>query len=195
MTAAQLAVALARQHQRVIAVDGNLQQPRLHELLGVSNHVGLAELLVSVDGHPKPPLDGYLQLGPLPMLRVLAAGGEGMPQLDLMRSSRLLRVVDALRECADIVILDVPPIFDSTDSLWLAAAGDAVLFVVAARRTSTDDLSLAVDLLHQCVQLPVGAVLVQHSRRSPRRLAARPAFETYPRTYPLGETHSGLAGR
>ena len=45
MTAANLAVSLARLNQRVLLIDADLRKPRLHEVFGDEQQPGLADVL------------------------------------------------------------------------------------------------------------------------------------------------------
>ena len=45
VTAANVAVSLARLNQRVLLVDGDLRKPRMHELFGETQQPGLADIL------------------------------------------------------------------------------------------------------------------------------------------------------
>lgn len=61
------------------------------------------------------------------------------------RDRRVSRIVEAARSNGD-VLLDLPPLSASTDALALAIHADAVVVVVTAGKTTTDEV---VDTLHQ----------------------------------------------
>ncbi len=61
------------------------------------------------------------------------------------RDRRVARIVESARVRGDVLI-DLPPLHDSTDALALAIHADAVLIVATAGKTTTDEVN---DMLHQ----------------------------------------------
>jgi non-specific protein-tyrosine kinase len=69
-------------------------------------------------------------------------------------------IIARLRDEADIVLFDVPPVIAATDAAELAPQVDGVLLVVAAGRTKRDDARRALELLTRVGAPVIGATLV-----------------------------------
>ncbi|MCC7107335.1 MAG: CpsD/CapB family tyrosine-protein kinase [Chloroflexi bacterium] len=150
---ANLAVVLADAGQRVIVIDADLRQPRLHEVFGAQRSPGFSDALL--DERANPPL----QSGPLPTLRLLSAGTPPPNPAELLASARVSRLLDRLKGEADIVLLDSPPLAAVSDATILATRVDGVLLVVSARRTRRDLAQRAREQLKTAGARVVGAVL------------------------------------
>lgn len=152
-TIANLAVALARAGQRVVLVDLDLRRPYLDRFFGIGGRPGLttvaigkvplAGALVDISlarspsaaiAHPQPLLRGNPKSnggGDLiyPSLRVLGSGPIPPDPGEFVATDRLTEILAELRQDADIVLIDAPPLFHVGDALVLSAKTDAVLVV------------------------------------------------------------------
>ena len=156
-TAANLAVALARRGQRVIAADFDFRKASLGEVFDIPRDAaGTLQVLartiptpaavweVSLEG-PKPEAaliastNGAGPKEPRPSgtgrLWVLPAGGTQRGQ-GSVNSQRLARLLDELREHADFVVLDTPPALLTAEMADLAQQIDAALIVVRNGRVT-----------------------------------------------------------
>ncbi|MDQ3680349.1 MAG: polysaccharide biosynthesis tyrosine autokinase, partial [Actinomycetota bacterium] len=153
-TVANLGVALAMAGQRVIVVCCDLRRPRLHESFGLDNTVGLTTVVVG-----EVALSDALQ--PVPGatgLRLLASGPLPPNPAELLSSRRGGDVLSALRDEADIVILDCPPLLPVTDAVVVSALVDATVVVTTANLTKRKELARAIELLRQADAPLVGTV-------------------------------------
>jgi capsular exopolysaccharide synthesis family protein len=129
---ANLAVAMAQAGRRVIVVDSDLRNPRLHRVFRLSNKMGLSNaILVPTSTH------ATLQQTKVQGLRVLTSGPLVRYPAELLGTSNMEKVVQDLAAKADVVIFDSPPLASAADAVALASLTDAVL-VVAARSETTD---------------------------------------------------------
>jgi len=154
ITAANLAVTLAREGKQILLVDGDLRRARLHRLFGVSQSPGLTDFLTS---------DGSVPVLVMPTavkgLFVLPHGRSHANPAALLTSDALRRLLDSMVAHFDLIVVDTPPVLAAADSLIVAAMADAVVFVVRAGRT---DRSVAADALSQLTAVGaqvIGAVL------------------------------------
>ncbi len=132
LTAANLAVVMAQSGQRVILVDADLRRPSQHQIFAQENVFGLTTLLVNPDARPNQVLK---TIPGIDNLRVLVSGPTPPNPSDLIGSSRMGQVIEALKAEADIVIFDTPPIVAVSDAAILGPRLDTTLFVVQAGRT------------------------------------------------------------
>jgi capsular exopolysaccharide synthesis family protein len=152
-TLANLGVINAQAGKRVILLDCDLRRPKLHELLGLSNNVGVSTALLEPDG------DLPLQATEVPNLQVMTAGPLPPNPADLLASKRMNTLLAQLAEQADLILLDAPPVTAATDAALLATKVEGVLLVVSAGQTRRDDAERARDLLEKVNAYVVGAVL------------------------------------
>ena len=159
-TLSNLAVSIAQAGRRVILVDGDLRHPRLHELFGLDNRQGLTTVVSQAGG------DIPLQESGVNGLRVLAAGPLPDIPADLIASPAVETLIATLREQADIVLFDAPPVVTVTDAAVLASKVDGVLLVINAGRTRREYAQRAKALLAQVHARVVGAVLTNAPHES-----------------------------
>jgi capsular exopolysaccharide synthesis family protein len=153
---ANLAVVCAQSERRVIAIDANLRQPQLHERFGLTNSAGVIEALLSTVPGSAP----ALQNTTVPGLRVLTAGTAPAVASDAVSSTRMVALIAALREQADLVLINAAPVAAFSDAAILAAAADGAVLVVSRNKTRRDALQTARDAFARAKARLVGAVLV-----------------------------------
>ncbi|MEA2828909.1 MAG: tyrosine-protein kinase [Actinomycetota bacterium] len=154
-TLANLGVALARAGQQVALVCCDLRRPKLHEFFGMTNDIGFTSVLLG-----KVPLSAALQQVPdQDRLYVLASGPLPPNPSELLSSRRAREVLASLRAEAEIVLIDSPPVLPVSDAMIIAGLVDITLLVCAADRTSTRDVTRAVEQLRQVEAPLAGAIL------------------------------------
>jgi non-specific protein-tyrosine kinase len=153
-TVANLAVTMAQSEQRVILVDCDLRRPSLHTLFGLAQEPGLTTMILD-QGSGQPPL----QRTQVPGLALLSSGPLPPRPADILGSKRMEAVIAELREQADVVLFDTPPIIAVTDAAVLATRVDGVLLVLQAGKTRRDRAREARALLDKVKANIVGVVL------------------------------------
>jgi Mrp family chromosome partitioning ATPase len=80
---------------------------------------------------------------------VLPAGRTTLESAELLGSSKMARLLadEAGRFLSRLVIVDMPPVLDGADGLACAPSVDAVLLVIEAGRTRSDQVEHALHLL------------------------------------------------
>ena len=137
--AAHLAASMALSGASVIAVDADLRHPALHRSFGTDRTVGLSTVLA--DGCA--PFQA-LRPSRIEGLQVMSAGWSDRHAGDLLAPEPLRDTFDDLREQADYVIVDSPPVLAASDAVALAMVSDLV-GVVADEATTRR----AVTAVHQ----------------------------------------------
>ena len=154
-TLVNLAISMAESGRRVIAVDSDLRRPTVHKVLGITNTVGLTNLLLT----DNPDLGGALQSTHVPDLRVIPSGPIPPNPTELLRSPRMARLIERLRAEADLVLLDSPPVLAVADPMVLGAQIDGVILVVDAGVTRVQALAAAKEQLTRSSAQLLGVVL------------------------------------
>jgi capsular exopolysaccharide synthesis family protein len=150
---ANLAVVMAQAGDRVILADGDLRQPRQHELFGVANTGGLAQWLES--GGPAP-----LQKTQIDKLRVLPGGPAVSNPVALLSTKRLGERLAELAGMADYVLIDAPPLLSVTDAALWASQVDGVVMLVNGGNTKKEQAQRAKGILERVQANLLGAVLL-----------------------------------
>lgn len=154
LTAANLASAYTRAGKRVILVDADLHRPSQQHFFRLRNNWGLT--LALFDNHME--LDALLQETEVLGLQVMTTGPLPPNPAELLGSRRMQEILLELREMADIVIVDSPPISAVSDALILTSQADGVLLVVKSGKTSRTVARKAIDTLRQVKAHVIGTV-------------------------------------
>jgi capsular exopolysaccharide synthesis family protein len=174
-TSANLAVVLAQAGKRVILVSADLRRPRVHRFFGVANDVGMSNVLsegLSVSQVAK-------EVG-IPNLRVIVGGPVPSDPAALLGSDRLRDFIQGLREVADFVLLDCPPVLAVADASILAPHADGTIFVMDAQRSSRSALQHSRDQLENAGATMLGSV---YNNLDPRKSSSYPYAYAYYQAY------------
>ncbi|MEV0810987.1 polysaccharide biosynthesis tyrosine autokinase [Micromonospora sp. NPDC050200] len=149
-----MAIALAEAGWRVLLVDADLRRPKIADYLGLDGGVGLTDVLV-----------GDVQVGDVVQrwgdksLLVLPSGSGPPNPSELLGSKAMADLLLALRESADIVIIDTAPLLAVTDGVVVAVQADGALLVTQQGRTSRTQVAAAARSLHSVSVRLLGCVL------------------------------------
>ncbi len=154
-TVANLVVTLAQTGKRVMAVSCDLRRPRLHSFFGLGNAVGLTTILsggASVE-------DAAQRVAGVTGLRVIASGPVQSNPAEMLASEKMGALVAQLRNVADFVVIDTPPLIPVSDALVLVPWSDGVLVVADATSTTWTAALEGREQLEQVEGKVVGSVL------------------------------------
>ena len=165
-TAANLAVAMAQANSNVILVSGDLHQPTLTRIFGVDSELGLGDYLAN----PKITRGLYTEVG-VPGLRLVASSAT-TGTTERLSSPAMKDLMGRLRESADIVLIDTPPVLSVSDALLLAPYADGALFVARAGSTIDAAVEEARIRLSQVGTDVIGSVL-NHAQSTEVTLSRR----------------------
>lgn len=150
---ANTAVALAQSGKKIILVDCDLRKPVQHKVFGKKNK-GLTNALVD-DVSPME----FVQDTEIDNLQVLTSGPIPPNPSELLGSGSMIAIIEELKQHADIVILDAPPVIAVTDACVLAAKVDGVIMVIGAGIVRPEMAKQAKDLLVRAKGNIIGVVL------------------------------------
>lgn len=129
-TALAIAQNLARVGKRVLLIDGDLRNPSMHRLIGVSNDQGVSNLLSrslelpAVVNRTGVENLWFIPCGPLPP-----------SPAELWAGERLREVLASALQEFDHVVIDGPPVLGFADVPLLSSAVDGTVFVIESRST------------------------------------------------------------
>lgn len=154
-TVANLALALAGDGRTVAVICCDLRRPRLHKFFGVDNQVGLTSVLAGLT-----PLHEAIRQAPhAPRVSILPSGPVPPNPSELLSAPITTEVFKELRELADVVLVDTPPVLPVTDAAIVARYVDATVLIAAAGQTTVPHLGETVDRMRAIDAPLVGVVL------------------------------------
>jgi len=143
-----LASTLSELGQRILLVDADLRQPRIHTMLGLDNEYGLSTLLDQtiinwrdlIQAVPAFPGLSVLQAGPTPLDPARLLGSETMNRLvhDLVDSEQF-----------DLVLFDAPPALYFADAALISQCVHGVVLVVGLSQTKPEIAARSVERLKE----------------------------------------------
>ena len=162
LTSVNLAITMALSGVRVILVDADLRRPMVATAFGVpARSRGFATLLAA-DADPQRLL---VSAPHQPReLKLLLASPQHAWMVDLLQRDRIERVLERLKQYADVVIVDSPPIGEVADALALADAVDTVIVAVRLGHSRRDKLNELRRMLAQRGITPAGFVVTSRRR-------------------------------
>lgn len=150
-----LGLMMAVTGQRVVLVDSDLRRPRLHEMFGFGNDVGLTSVFVGdVDLG-----DALRQVPGEHSLFVLPSGPVPTNPAEMLSSKRMAELLFALHGDFDMILVDSTPVLPVADATLVAAWVEATLLVARAEVTTEQQLVDAVEQLRRVEANVVGTVL------------------------------------
>ena len=156
-SAANLAITLAQQGQRVLLVDADLRRGLLNNLFDLPRDPGLSNVLLA--GTPIETAVRTVDLGAGGRFDFLGTGTLPPNPAELLGSEKMRVLIAALEQRYDAILFDSPPLNLVTDAALLGTACDGVVLVGRAGVTTATGLAYAIDQL-RAVRAPVlGAVL------------------------------------
>jgi len=146
-TVANLAVALARAGRHVVLVDLDLRRPFLHEFFRLDPRPGITDVaLGEVDLNDALAVeseapeadstvgaagaeDGRVRVEAEGVLEILTSGSAPPDAGEFVGTRALAEILAQLRQRADVVLVDAPPMLHLGDAMTLSATVDAVIVV------------------------------------------------------------------
>jgi capsular exopolysaccharide synthesis family protein len=153
-TLANLALALAYNGAKVLAVDCDLRRPKLHQYFGLDKTPGLSDLIVGKSTASK-----AIQSTRVDRLQVLSCGYVPPNPAELLGHPVMKKVLEAVRTQYEWVLLDSPPIIGMADAAVLSPLVDGVVLLVAAETPSKPAVQRAIDQVQSVGGKVLGVVL------------------------------------
>jgi capsular exopolysaccharide synthesis family protein len=162
-TSANLAVVLAQAGHRVALLDADLRRPRIHEVFGVPQEPGFTDLLLGAQANQTV---NYVDVDGGNRLSVYTSGIVPSNPSELLTGRRTHRLLEAMGQHYDYVIVDSAPILHVSDAVALAGAVDGVIIVAQAARVTDDNISDSIERLERVSAPLLGFVLNQATKAS-----------------------------
>ena len=153
-TLANLAVALAQNGAKVLAVDADLRRPTLYQHFAVPKTPGLTDLIVG-----KAAASQAIHSTKIDGLQLLPCGYQPPNPAELLGSPMMKQIIEALRAHYEWVLIDAPPLLAMADAPVLCPLVDGVVMVIAAESATKPAVMRAIDQVNSVGGKVAGLVL------------------------------------
>jgi receptor protein-tyrosine kinase len=154
-----LSIAVAEIGKKVLLIDGDLRQPRLHKVFGTTNTWGLSDILWSDSPLDRVPLTQLVRPTEVAGLSVLPGGSCGVTPTNLFYSPRMSMLLQRLRTEFKMILIDAPPMIHLADARVLGRFADGVILVVRSGQTTTESARYAIQRFAEDGTRVLGTVL------------------------------------
>jgi len=161
-TLCNIGIAMAQNQKKVLLVDADMRNPRLHEVFKKDNKEGLSTFL----SRQKVGLAGLIQKTDIENLYLITSGTNPPNPSELLASPRLKDFIDAAGDEFDFILFDTPPIAILTDAAILSGCTDGVVLVVESGKTPKKILGRISKILSDAKAKVIGIILNKLSANS-----------------------------
>jgi capsular exopolysaccharide synthesis family protein len=154
VTAINISMMLAQSRGPVLLIDADLHGGQCHEMLGVANGTGLANVL-SGNGHASE----FVKPTSVRNLSLLGRGTLPPNPADLLGSETMRHMLQSLAGDYRFIVIDSAPLVPVTDSLLLATQVDGVVLVTRGEEVSRNVVRKARERLDYVDAKILGVVL------------------------------------
>ncbi len=143
-TALSLAVILQMAGKQILLIDADMRRSQLAKSLKIGKVSGLGEYL----GGKALARDIIYKDKHSGIFYIPAGIVEGHP-LDVLEQASMTRLMDAVRNQFDVILLDTPPVMSVRDATLLAPLADACLYLVRWEHTPRSAVTQGIKLLRK----------------------------------------------
>lgn len=150
-----LSHALGQLNKRVLLIDGDLRNPKLHRVFRYRNRIGLSNVLTGQCSLQ----DGCIMRTEIPNVFLMMSGPKSPNPGELLASPAMERILKSCIEHFDFVVLDSAPLLPVFDSHVLSTRCDGVVLVTRAGVTSRHAAMQSIELVERVNGKITGVVL------------------------------------
>ena len=157
-TSANIALTLAGQGKNVVLIDGDLRSPSVADLFGIK--VDPKRTLYSMLYEGVKPVEALYQDEKSGLFLLLSDKGYAN-STEIIASAQMQRAVKMMREAADYVVIDSPPVSVIADAAVEANFAELSVLVVQYNRVQASEINDTIDMLKESKSELIGCVLNQ----------------------------------
>lgn len=136
-----LAITFANSGKKVILIDTDMRKGRLHQIFDLPNEHGLSTCLSKIGSYGSSlNINEFINESSISNLHVMTCGIVPPNPSELLSSSNMIMLLEALNRQYDIVICDGTPCMLVSDSIVLSKIVDTTIIVTANKVTKFDTL-------------------------------------------------------
>ncbi|MBS4220194.1 CpsD/CapB family tyrosine-protein kinase [Bacillus sp. FJAT-49711] len=153
-TAANLAISMAQQQEKVLLIDGNLRNPNIHSIFKASNAFGLTDVLTETTSFEEAVFPSSIE-----KLDILTSGKTPSNPVELLASQNMQQLLQKVKSLYDIILIDSTSILEVTDTKIIANICDGVVLVVKQNKTNIESAVETKKVLEYARAQIVGVIL------------------------------------
>jgi polysaccharide biosynthesis transport protein len=161
-TAINISITLSQTGEKVVLLDCDMRNPRVHRIIGLDNANGISSFL---SGNSD--LSSMIQQSEIPNLFAVSAGRVPPNPAELLGSSRMKQGLALLDEYFDHIVIDSPPVLSVTDARILGTMVDGVILVIKGGETPKEAVQRTKRLLQEVHAHVIGTLLNNVDVHSP----------------------------
>lgn len=157
-----LAVSFAgMEDKKILVVEGDLRNPTVHRLFGVSNTFGVTDILTGQKS-----FENCVNITDVKGLHVLTCGKIPPNPSEMLASRKMRDFINNIKDNYDYVFIDAPPIGIITDAGIISTYVDGTILVVASGEIDIEQLKISKERLDNVNANILGVVLNKYEDES-----------------------------
>lgn len=152
-----LAKAATMVGKKVLLVDLNLREPKLHSYLGLENKTGISDVIVDDIS-----VNDVIQSSKIDNLSVLTAGSQTKNPVSILSSPKMANLTKTLKQNFDFVIYNIPPLAEFSDGKIVTPLTEGLVMIIGLGKTNKDNLEKVMNDL-QISKLSVLGMVINES--------------------------------
>lgn len=128
--AANLAISMAQQKEKVLLIDANLRNPSLHSIFNIENTIGLSDILLGRAAFYE--AIHHTEIG---RLDIVPSGSVQTNPVELLSSSLMSEILKTSLKTYDFILIDSNAVLELTDTKLLANQCDGVVLIIQNGKT------------------------------------------------------------
>jgi tyrosine-protein kinase Etk/Wzc len=153
-TVANLAITMAQMGNKTALIDADLRRPVIHSIFNLKKENGISNYLI---GNAE--LKDILKPTFVNNLSIIPCGPLPPNPSELLGSSEMAQLIEALRGKFEVILFDSPPVIAVTDAAILSTLVDGVVLVIKAHQTHREAIKRARNLLDNADAKIFGSLL------------------------------------
>ena len=163
ITVVNMAIAMAAEGKRVLMIDSDLRNPRVHRLFGIDQGHGVSEILARIQGEIIIKRTSYENLF------ALTAGNAAPNVEELLASGQLKKIIQLLSREFDVILLDAPSVHTASDAAIIGQQVDGCVLVARRGYSKKEPVQQAIAILQDAGVKIVGTIIASNDSDSSRR--------------------------
>lgn len=152
--AANLAIVFSQLGERTLLIDADLRNPRQHQLFGLENRTGLAQMITGrTDESAIERVPAFMDFS------VVTAGATPPNPQELLARTSFSNLLAMLSARYDAIIVDTPAAEEGADAQTVTVRTRAALLIARQNRSFVRDIQDLSDSLHYASAAVVGVVM------------------------------------
>ncbi|WP_199534020.1 CpsD/CapB family tyrosine-protein kinase [Romboutsia weinsteinii] len=152
---ANLAVSFATlEDKKVLIMDGDLRNPTVHRMFGISNITGVTDILTGNKDFLE-----CVHTSKVEGLHILTCGKIPPNPSEMLGSKKMKKFVEELKNHYDYIFIDAPPVGIITDAGIIASYVDGTVLVVGSKEADIEAVKISKERLDKVNANILGAVL------------------------------------